>query len=272
MNTSEVVSLPRRDWWRPVRYVYRVPLVLLHLLLGVLLCAFITVSPHGALAVARDGHEPLTHRMTRWWSTMLLRIFGFRPRRVGTPLPDAAMFVCNHVTWLDIELMHSRRAACFVAKAEISRWPVVGWMASCGGTIFHQRGSNASMATVMQVMVERMRAGRSVAVFPEGGISHGGVLRTFHARIFQAALDAEVPVQPVALRYVRGGGRWLDVAFRPKESFVANIIRLLGEAPCVAEVHFLPVVPPNDAGRRRMAEQAREHIAVALEGGAAAHA
>ncbi|KLD73022.1 acetyltransferase, partial [Xanthomonas hyacinthi DSM 19077] len=67
-------------------------------------------------------------------------------------------------------------------------------MAARGGTIFHRRGSNHSLASVMAVMVERLRAGRAVAVFPEGGTGHNGVLRIFHARIFQAALDAEVPV------------------------------------------------------------------------------
>lgn len=252
--------------WRPVRYVYRLPLVVLHLILGVLLCIF--VAGPQRYAVARDGREPFVHKATRWWSRALLRIFGMRTRQVGTPLPDAAMFVCNHVTWLDIELLHTQRAACFVAKAEISRWPVVGWMAACGGTIFHQRGSNASMAKVMQTMSERMVGGRSVAVFPEGGTSHDGELRIFHARIFQAALDAGAPVQPVALRYTRDGERWIDVAFRRGESFVGNIFRLMGERASIAEVHFLPVVPPSEAGRRRMAEQARDEIARALERGA----
>ncbi|HET7268115.1 MAG TPA: lysophospholipid acyltransferase family protein [Oleiagrimonas sp.] len=266
MNMPEQTMAPRsRDWWRPVRYLYRIPLVVLLLILGVLLCLF--VAGPRRHAVARGGREPLAHRATRWWSTMLMRVFGFRVSQVGSPLPDAAMFVCNHVTWLDIVLVHTQRAACFVAKAEIARWPVVGWMAACGGTIFHQRGSNQSMATVMDTMVKRLQKGRSVAVFPEGGTSHGGKLRTFHARIFQAALDAETPVQPVALRYARHGRRWLDVAFRPGESFVANIVRLMGEPSCDAEVHFLPPVPPNEAGRRRMAEQARERIAAALDGG-----
>lgn len=263
MNTSQISTSRRRDWWRPVRYLYRVPLLFLHFLLGLLICVLI-VSP-GRRAVARDGREPLAHRVTRWWSTGLLRIFGFRARQFGTPLPDATMFVCNHVTWLDIELMHSQRAVCFVAKAEIARWPVVGWLASCGGTIFHRRGSNHSLSAVMQTMVERMRAGRSVAVFPEGGTSHGGELRIFHARIFQAALDADRPVQPVALRYSRDGERWLDVAFRKGESFVSNIVRVLGEPACDAEVHFLPPVPPSSEGRRRMAEQARARIADALD-------
>ena len=264
MNTSSASHTQRRDWWRPLRYLYRIPLLFVHILLGVLMCLLIVGPTRNA--VAHDGREPLGHRLTRWWSRVLMRIFGFRTRKVGQPLPDAAMFVCNHVTWLDIELMHSQRVACFVAKAEIAHWPVVGWLAACGGTIFHKRGSNHSLSVVMQTMVERMRGGRSVAVFPEGGTSHNGDLRVFHARIFQAGLDAEVPVQPVALRYTRQGERWLDVAFRPGESFAANIVRILGEPACDAEVHFLPVVPPSSDGRRRMAEQARARIEQALNG------
>lgn len=246
-----------------MRYLYRLPLALLLVLMAIPMCVFIITTSRNA--VARVGHDPLAHRCTRWWAGSLLRCFGFRTRQVGDPLPDAAMFVCNHVSWLDICLMHSQRAVCFVSKAEIAHWPLIGWIAACGGTIFHQRGSTGSLAKVMQTMVERMRCGRSVAVFPEGGTSHDGQLRTFHARIFQAALDADTPVQPVAMRYARGGERWLDAGFRPGESFMANALRLMGEAGCVAEVRFLPVVPPNSDGRRRMAEQARAQIGRALE-------
>lgn len=263
--TSPSIPVSRtRDWYRPLRYAYRTPWLCVHFLIGIAIC--ILVVSYRRSTVAHAGHEPVQHRIIRWWSRVLLRIFGFRTRAFGDPKPDAAMFVCNHVTWLDIELMHSQRAVCFVAKAEIAHWPVVGWLAACAGTIFHKRGSNRSLNVVMNTMVERMRAGRSVAVFPEGGTSHGGQLRVFHARIFQAALDADVPVQPVALRYARGTERWLDVAFRPGESFMANVVRVLGEPTSWAEVHFLPVVPPNHDGRRRMADQARALIATALDG------
>ena len=152
-----------------------------------------------------------------------------------------------------------------MAKAEIARWPLVGWMAANGGTIFHRRGSNHSLASVMQVMVERLRDGRSVAVFPEGGTGFNGVLKVFHARIFQAALDAGVPVQPVALRFARHGRRVIDAGFREHESFMGNFLRLLGSAPLDAEVHFLDPVPSTPDARRRMAELSRERIAGALE-------
>jgi lyso-ornithine lipid O-acyltransferase len=259
----EAVSAPDRDLLRPLRYLWRVPLLLLHVVLGILLCGFIlTWNRH---AVMKNGREPFTHRMIRAWSTGLMRIFGLRSVRVGRPLPDAVLFVANHTSWIDIELLHSQRAACFVAKAEIASWPLVGWLASSGGTIFHRRGSNHSLAAVMQVMAERLRAGRSVAVFPEGGTGHLGVLKVFHARIFQAALDAEVPVQPVALRFAREGRRLVDAGFREHENFMQNFLRMLGGAPMDAEVHFLEPVAASQDGRRRMAELARERIAVALE-------
>jgi 1-acyl-sn-glycerol-3-phosphate acyltransferase len=114
-------------------------------------------------------------------------------------------------------------------------------------------------------MVERLREGRSVAVFPEGGTGHNGVLRVFHARIFQAALDAGVPVQPVALRFARHGRRLIDAGFREDESFMGNFLRLLGEPPLDVEVHFLEPVPVSADGRRRMAEASRERIALALD-------
>ncbi|QWT19447.1 1-acyl-sn-glycerol-3-phosphate acyltransferase [Bacillus sp. NP157] len=251
-----------RDRVRPLRYLWRVPLLLLHILFGVFICACILSWARG---VMKDGREPFGHRTIRLWSNILLKVFGFHVHRKGTPLPDAVLFVANHTSWLDIVLLHSQRAACFVAKAEIARWPLVGWMAAQGGTIFHRRGNNHSLASVMAVMVERLRAGRSVAVFPEGGTGHNGVLRVFHARIFQAALDAEVPVQPVALRFARDGRRVVDAGFREGESFMGNFLRLLGDPPLDVEVHFLEPVSVSADGRRRMAETARERIALALD-------
>ena len=260
MDTAQTNA---RDPLRFVRYLWRVPLLLLHILLGVLLCAGILSWNKHRIMV--DGREPFAHRMIRWWSKSLMRIFGLRSVRVGTPLPDPVLFVANHTSWIDIELLHSQRAACFVAKAEIARWPLVGWLAASGGTIFHRRGSNHSLASVMQTMVERLRGGRSVAVFPEGGTGHNGVLKVFHARIFQAALDAPVPVQPVALRFARDGRRIIDAGFREHESFMGNVVRLLGQAPLDAEVHFLAPVPAMPDARRSMAELSRDRIGAALD-------
>ena len=254
---------PSTDWRRPLRYLWRLPLLALHLGLGLPL-TLLMINPLSARIEMRG--ERLDHRMVRWWSGTLMRIFGFTLKRYGTPLPGAALFVANHVSWIDIELMHSQRMMGFVATAEISRWPLVGWLASRGGTIYHHRGNNDSLHGVMHQMVQRLEQGLAVGVFPEGRTTRGDAIGTFHARIFQPAVLANVPAQPVALKYGARGSAQTIVAFGEKESFFANFVRLLGEPGRVAEVHFLEPVASSEDGRRRMAETCRERIIAAMAG------
>ena len=247
---------------RIFRYLYRVPLLLWHLLVDLpLVLLLITPLTRGW----RLGGERLDHRVIRAWSAGLMRVFGFRLRRFGAPLSGAAMFVANHVSWIDIEALHSQRMMGFVAKREIQRWPVVGWMAARGETIFHHRGSTESLGGVLHEMLGRLRAGRSIGVFPEGRTRDGHEIGPFHARIFLAAVEAGVPVQPVALRYGEAGAAQTVVAFRPGESFVGNFLRLLGEPARRAEIRFLAPIDASQAdGRRRIAEQARAQIVAAM--------
>ena len=252
---------PPHDAWRPLRYALRTPLLLLHLLLGLPL-TLLAINP--LTARWRIDGERVDHKAIRAWSSVMMRIFGFRVRRFGTPLPGAAMFVANHVSWMDITLLHSARVVGFVAKSEISRWPLIGWVARRGGTIYHHRGSNESMAGVLHQMVERLQSGEAVGVFPEGGTTPGDTVRTFHARIFQAAVVAEAPVQPVALRYGAGGSAQMLIAFGPRENLMQNFFRVLGEPARTAEVHFLEPVHPSADGRRRIAETSRERILTAM--------
>ena len=249
------------DPWRPLRYLWRVPLLVLHV--GVALPVTLAmINPLSARVVVRG--ERLDHRTIRAWSAVMVRIFGFRVRRYGTPLPGAVLFVANHVSWIDITLLHSQRMMGFVAKAEIARWPLVGWIASRGSTIYHHRGSNDSLHGVMHQMVERLREGLAVGVFPEGRTFRGDVVGTFHARIFQPATVAGVPAQPVALKYGRHGDAQTIVAFGARENFLQNFVRLLGEPARVVEVHFLEPVAATEDGRRLMAETCRARIVAAM--------
>ena len=175
------------------------------------------------------------------------------------------MFVANHLSWLDIELLHSQRMMCFVAKHEISRWPLVGWLAGRAGTIYHKRGNSESLSNVSQIMVERLHQGLAVGAFPEGGTTRGDKVRVFHARIFQAAVEAGVPVQPVALRYSQDReSQSPRVPFGEGESFFANFWRLLGEPAMYAEVIFCQPIEIAGEGRRHLAELSRTRIRTAL--------
>lgn len=245
-------------WWR---YAYRLPMLAWHLTVH-LPVVLLLINPVTAKIVL--ANERLDYRLVRFWQGNLMRIFGFSLKRIGTPHAGACLSVANHVSWLDITLIHSQRVVHFVAKSEISRWPLIGWMARRAGTIYHRRGNTDSLNAVAQMMGQRMRGQDSVGVFPEGGSSTSFHVRTFHARIFQPALDADAPVQPIALRYTRAGELAHSVPFRENENFLQNFFRLLGEEGGVAEVHFLPIVPLAGNARRALAQTARVQIAAVV--------
>jgi 1-acyl-sn-glycerol-3-phosphate acyltransferase len=248
---------------RVLRYAVRIPFLLWHLLVHLPLTLLLMAPPLGNLRLA--GGSRMHQRAVRLWSGGLMRVFGIRARRVGHPVPGAVMFVANHVSWLDIVALHSQRMMGFVAKREIAGWPLVGWLAGRAETIFHQRGSQESLGGVLHEMRARLRDGRAVGVFPEGRTRDGREVGPFHARIFLAAVEAGVPVQPVALRYGERGDAQTVVAFAPGESFFGNFLRLLGEPARPAEVVFLePIAPGDTEGRRRIAETARERIVAAM--------
>lgn len=247
---------------RLLRYGYRSPMLAWHVLVHLPLILILMSPPFGGIRV---GDDRLKAVVVRWWQGGLMRVFGFRLRRVGTPLPGAVMFVANHVSWIDIVALHAYRMMGFVAKREIASWPLVGWLATMGETIYHQRGSQESLGGVLHEMLARLRDGRAVGVFPEGRTRDGHEIGPFHARIFLAAVEANVPVQPVALRYGAQGAAQAVVAFGPKESFAANFVRLLGEPARDADIVFLEPILPGDAdGRRRLAETARARIVDAM--------
>ena len=95
-------------------------------------------------------------------------------------------------------------------------------------------------------------------------ISGAGVKR-FHARMFGPAIEAAVPVQPVALRYLRNGGHYDDITFRPNEHFVGNFFRLLAQDPCTAEVRILTPLEPDGKQRRTLAGEAESAVRTAYE-------
>lgn len=198
-------------------------------------------------------------------SRRLAWFFGMRLKAIGEPQPGAVLMAANHISWLDIPVLHSACAVGFVSKAEVENWPVFRYIARTGSTIFHQRGNHDSAAGVSTLMAQRLKQDRAVAIFPEGGILPGAPIRVFHARMFRAAVDAGCPVQPVTVRYMRDGQIDDEVAFRVGESMLVNFCRQLARPKSIAEVHFLPTISAVDQPRRFLADGARAAVVSCYE-------
>lgn len=252
--TSPAVESPLRL----LRTAVRLPLLAWHLLVHLPVMVLL-------IAIGIIGDKRVGHLAIRWWAGGLLWVFGMRVRRVGTPLPGGTMFVANHLGWVDIVVLHSQHMMGLIAKAEIRGWPLIGWLAKAGESIFLQRGNTHSLSDVMAEMAARLRDGHAVGVFPEAGTRDGRELGPFHARIFTAAVQADAPVQPVALCFGEHCEAQRIVAFGPGEHFMANFVRLLGEPVRPVTVCFLePILHSEHEGRRRIATLARARIQQAM--------
>jgi 1-acyl-sn-glycerol-3-phosphate acyltransferase len=251
------------DGLTPLRILVR-GLLLLLLVIG-LLPTLACISPVGRAIKA--GGVTLDEFMLKLWSGSLCRVFGVRVRVTGKPPTGPVLIVANHISWLDIALLHSTAAMGFVGKAEIDTWPALGLLARAGDTIFHERGSHDSSSDVSLALIERLKAGRRVAIFPEGGIKPGEAIGVFHARLFKAAVEADCPVQPVMIRYLRDGRRDTEMTFINNENMPVNVLRLLGKPACDADIRFLEPLAAGGRPRRVLAQLARSVVVGAYEEG-----
>lgn len=242
-----------------LQLIWRVPALMLHILLGIVLTTLVFL----VLPIAAK------RAITRRWSAIALLILRTRMRLSGT-LPvfgQGVMVVCNHVSWLDIPTLNSIMPLRFVAKAEIRRWPVIGFLCAQAGTIFIRRGLRHAVHQVMHHLKEVMQSGALVGVFPEGTTSAGDELLPFHANLLQAALAAGVPIVPVALRYRNAltGEVSEAPAYIGEMSILESLWRVLDSDGVIAEVAYLdPILATPDMTRHDLARRAQAAIAQSL--------
>src|SRR5215468_10793512 len=222
----------------------------------------------GAVLVA-----PRVSSATRSWlngrlADQTLRILRVRVRRLGArPYADGPLLlVANHVSWLDVYALNATLGGPrSVAKSEVARWPIAGSIARGFGTFFHVRGSYRDAASVKDAVAAALRRGEPVVVFPEGTTSEGGEVGRFHAAFFQAAVDAGVPVQPVAIHYpTRDGAPDPAAAFVGEMTFVESLARVLRRRRLDARLTFGPVLPSAGRTRRELAALSQAFVALAL--------
>jgi 1-acyl-sn-glycerol-3-phosphate acyltransferase len=178
-----------------------------------------------------------------------------------TALPRG-LVVCNHISWLDIYVINALAPAAFVAKDDVRHWPLIGWLCANTDTIFLERGSRAAAQRTRESMVERLRAGIHVAVFPEGTTSGGERLLPFHAALFQSAIDAGVPVVPLALRYADGAGNPCRAPAYDGDITLWQCLRAIARADGLkAELRILEPLAVAAGERRALAARCHEAIA-----------
>ena len=195
----------------------------------------------------------------RWFFRRIARSFGIRMDVHGAHIlrefagaERGALVVSNHISWLDIVAVNGVQPMRAQAKKELAGWPIIGRLANAGGTVYLDRESLRALPTAVDELMKAMRGGSLVNVSPEGTTWCGLARGRFRPAMFQAAIDADVPVIPMVLRYRLEDGRDTTApAFVGDETLITSLKRTARTRGLVLEVHVLDPIEPSTAKDRR---------------------
>lgn len=230
--------------------------LMLHILSGVLQSF---ILPH--VSISRQN------QMTCNWAQKFLRIIRVQLSVDGElPAcgPQGVILVANHISWLDILVILAAYPVRFVAKAEISTWPLLGRLCRNAETLFIEREKRSDTLRINQQIDSVLKSGHSIVIFPEGTTGNGDVLQHFHASLLQSAVTAKALLCPVAIRYSNcDDSRNASVAY-VNVTILQSLMQILAEPKIRAELIFCESVPSADRNRRELARLAEKAIARTL--------
>jgi 1-acyl-sn-glycerol-3-phosphate acyltransferase len=189
-------------------------------------------------------------RLRRRWLSHVPAMMGIEMKIDGHPYQGTCLYIANHISYIDpfAVLMHVE--ADVVAKAEVLRWPLVGLAGYLAGTIFVKREKKSSRIETVHSIRNALQQGISILVFPEGTTSAGPATLPFRPRSFEAAYDAGIPVQPIAIVYNSP-----LVAYIDDHTFIPHFFRLFHLKKINGRIVFGPILSGDNT-----CKEAREWI------------
>ena len=210
----------------------------------------------------------IRRRILQSWSAGLLDIFNVRTDIASDdPLCTLrhGLIVTNHISWLDVFVLNAVVPMRFVAKSEVRRWPVIGWLCARAQTLFLERGKARAAARINVHMVELLRQGECLAAFPEGTTTDGAQVAHFHSSLLQPAIDAGTQVHPVAIRYQdESGMRSTAAAYIDELSFGASLWNILSTPVLHVRLIAAASLDARTLDRRSLTRTSHERISAAL--------
>jgi len=218
----------------------------------------------GALPAALAG------RSARWrgvvlqgWALGVACVLGMRVRLSGQLGRAPCLLVANHLSYLDVVVLAGLRPCAFVAKSEVARWPLVGFLARSMGTLFVVRERKRELPRLAREMRALLAAGHGVVLFPEGTSTAGDGVRAFHPALLEPAVALGLPVRTATLSYRTAPGdppAALAVCWWGEMTFVRHFLALLCLRPFEARI-TLGAEALRDTDRKRLARALHGEVA-----------
>ncbi|WP_213008403.1 lysophospholipid acyltransferase family protein [Paractinoplanes toevensis] len=186
----------------------------------------------------------------------MLAVLGIKLVRQGPALRPGSLLAANHVSWLDILVLLAVAPVRLVAKGEVGAWPGIGALAGLSGAIFIDRSRPKALPQTVAEVAAALKAGRSVAAFPEGTTFCGAKNGRFRPALFQAAIDANAPVVPASIRYDSTAA-----AFIGEDTLWASVRRVAALRSLTVTLVTAPALrPTGEADRRTLARAVQSSL------------
>jgi len=204
------------------------------------------------------------------WARLGTWGLGIRPVVRGVLPGPGSLVVANHQGYVDVVTIGGLFPSIFAARHDMRRWPMFGALAASGATIFINRDNRRAGYRGVTQVAAALGAGATVIAFPEGTSTDGAGLLPFRTGVFQAAVEAGVPVVPAAIRYLDVDGEAVTDANRDVvgwfrgEPFLDHMLRLASHRRSRIEVAFGEPLPPPHGDRRALAAAAEERVRALL--------
>ena len=205
------------------------------------------------------------------WSADTLKLLGISVEVIGnvdTSTTNASrLLVANHISWLDPLVIQTLQHSIFVAKQEVSRWPVVGHIAKGCDVVFVNRGSPSSARKMVQSMTDALQRNMCIAGFPEGTSTEGHQVGLFHSNLFEVAVANACEVIALSLRYKDPATQAmrLEPAFVGDIGFLQSLHRVICAPPMVVQVVVSEPIAPHGHTRRTLAQTAQSMVESQLQ-------
>lgn len=203
-----------RTTWRLARFLWAIA--------GAVVDYFLAIRFQGKASSVMARAEWLQRHSQRVMNALNVHV-----ERHG-PLPPAGLLAANHLGYLDVLVLGAAQPMVFLSKSEVRRWPVVGWLTSCAGTLFIRRDKKSDVARFDDAFADVIRAGAVVGIFPEGTSTDGHRVLPFHSSLFGSAAAAGWPVTPAWIGYqAQNGSVENDVCYWGDMTFFSHFFRLI---------------------------------------------
>lgn len=255
INEAEKATTTSRDLSKKIDVSVKAARIVVHIFLGV----FLSIT----LGFWLKHRFEFQRTLIQWWLQKVCHILDLTIEIKGNT-PKPGLIVSNHISWLDIIVIGGHLPIRFLSKAEVRQWPVIGWLAACGGTLFIKRG-NGQSGQMANTIADELSSGESILVFPEATSTDGKQVKRFFPNMFMAAIQAKATVQPISIQYRENGILSNTAPFIGDDEFVEHMKRVLQADKITVELTILDAITPEKIesdliNKKTLSDLARQKI------------